>query len=230
MFLRWTLRCAAAVLAVVLVWAPSVWAQGGGGGAAGGNRLQQIMASTKLRVCIWPDYYGISLRSPRTQQLAGVDADLALEFGKDLGVAVEFVDSSFARLVGDVTGNQCDAKRSVHRNQRVMPRVEAWIEEAPDDAAGIARALGDIARAKGMTQVARDAGFGLLVLDETHRELPIRMARPEAGGRLYVRYQATDPDGFVGPLSAVQTVALPLCVETGHGGCVQSATGPLTTR
>ncbi len=108
MFLRWTLRCAAAVLAVVLVWAPSVWAQGGGGAAAGGNRLQQIMASKKLRVCIWPDYYGISLRSPRTQQLAGVDADLALEFGKDLGVAVEFVDSSFARLVNDVTSDQCD--------------------------------------------------------------------------------------------------------------------------
>lgn len=108
MFLRWTLRCAAAVLAVVLVWAPSVWAQGGGGAAAGGNRLQQIIASKKLRVCIWPDYYGISLRSPRTQQLAGVDADLALEFGKDLGVAVEFVDSSFARLVNDVTSDQCD--------------------------------------------------------------------------------------------------------------------------
>ncbi len=35
---------------------------------------------------------------------------------------------------------------------------DAWLEEAPNDAAGIARALGDIARAKGMTQVARDAG------------------------------------------------------------------------
>ena len=35
----------------------------------------------------------------------------------------------------------------------------AWLGEAPDDAAGIARALGDIARAKGMTQVARDAGL-----------------------------------------------------------------------
>jgi probable addiction module antidote protein len=37
--------------------------------------------------------------------------------------------------------------------------LDAWFEEAPDDAAGIARALGDIARAKGMTQVARDAGL-----------------------------------------------------------------------
>lgn len=37
--------------------------------------------------------------------------------------------------------------------------LDAWLTEAPDDAAGIARALGDIARARGMTQVARDAGL-----------------------------------------------------------------------
>ena len=37
--------------------------------------------------------------------------------------------------------------------------LDAWLEEAPDDAAGIARALGDIARAKGMSQVAKDAGL-----------------------------------------------------------------------
>src|SRR5258706_13913420 len=37
--------------------------------------------------------------------------------------------------------------------------LDAWLEEAPDDAAGIARALGQIARAKGMTQVAKDAGL-----------------------------------------------------------------------
>jgi len=37
--------------------------------------------------------------------------------------------------------------------------LNAWLEEAPDDAAGIARAPGDIARAKGMSQVAREAGL-----------------------------------------------------------------------
>lgn len=37
--------------------------------------------------------------------------------------------------------------------------LDAWLAEAPDDAAGIARALGDIARAHGMSQVARDAGL-----------------------------------------------------------------------
>jgi len=37
--------------------------------------------------------------------------------------------------------------------------LDAWLTEAPDDAAGIARALGDIARAKGMSQVARQSGL-----------------------------------------------------------------------
>ena len=37
--------------------------------------------------------------------------------------------------------------------------LDAWLEEAPDDAAGIAKALGSIARARGMTQVAKDAGL-----------------------------------------------------------------------
>jgi probable addiction module antidote protein len=37
--------------------------------------------------------------------------------------------------------------------------MEACIEEADRDAAFIAKALGDIARAQGMTQVARDFGL-----------------------------------------------------------------------
>ena len=37
--------------------------------------------------------------------------------------------------------------------------LDAWLDEAPGDAAGIAKALGNIARAKGMTQIAKDAGL-----------------------------------------------------------------------
>jgi probable addiction module antidote protein len=37
--------------------------------------------------------------------------------------------------------------------------LDAWLAEAPDDVGGIARALGDIARAKGMSKVARDSGL-----------------------------------------------------------------------
>ena len=35
--------------------------------------------------------------------------------------------------------------------------LDAWLAEVPEDVAGIARSLRDIARAKGMSQVAKDA-------------------------------------------------------------------------
>ncbi len=38
--------------------------------------------------------------------------------------------------------------------------LEACLEEAGDDAAFIAKALGNIARARGMSQLARDTGLG----------------------------------------------------------------------
>jgi len=38
--------------------------------------------------------------------------------------------------------------------------LQACFEEAGDDAAYIAKAIGNIARAKGMTQLAKDTGLG----------------------------------------------------------------------
>ncbi|MEJ7139398.1 addiction module antidote protein [Amphibiibacter pelophylacis] len=52
-----------------------------------------------------------------------------------------------------------DVAEQLRTPQEMAAYLDAWLAEAPDDAAGIARALGDIARAKGMTQVARDAGL-----------------------------------------------------------------------
>ncbi|MDB5881527.1 MAG: putative addiction module antidote protein [Ramlibacter sp.] len=52
-----------------------------------------------------------------------------------------------------------DVSEQLRTPEEMAAYLDAWFEEAPDDAAGIARALGDIARAKGMTQVARDAGL-----------------------------------------------------------------------
>jgi ABC-type amino acid transport substrate-binding protein len=72
------------------------------------GHLERVRQSGQLRVCIWPDYYGISYRHPVTHQLAGIDIDLAQALGKDLGLAVQFVDSSFARLFEDVLGDRCD--------------------------------------------------------------------------------------------------------------------------
>jgi len=52
-----------------------------------------------------------------------------------------------------------DVAEHLRTPEEMAAYLDAWLEEAPDDVAGIARALGDIARAKGMTQVARDAGL-----------------------------------------------------------------------
>lgn len=52
-----------------------------------------------------------------------------------------------------------DLAQQLRTPEEMAAYLDAWFEEAPDDAAGIARAQGNIARARGMTQVARDAGL-----------------------------------------------------------------------
>ena len=52
-----------------------------------------------------------------------------------------------------------DVAEQLGTPEEMAAYLDAWLAEAPDDAAGITRALGDIARAKGMSQVARDAGL-----------------------------------------------------------------------
>ncbi len=52
-----------------------------------------------------------------------------------------------------------DVAEQLRSPEEMAAYLDAWLTEAPEDVAGIARALGDIARAKGMSQVARDAGL-----------------------------------------------------------------------
>lgn len=52
-----------------------------------------------------------------------------------------------------------DVAEHLRTPQEMAAYLEMCIEEANGDAAFIAKALGDIARAKGMSQVARDAGL-----------------------------------------------------------------------
>jgi len=72
------------------------------------NKLQQILQSKELRVCIWPDYYGITFRNPKTKTLTGIDIDISIELEKDLDVKVRYVDSSFPELVDNLIKNKCD--------------------------------------------------------------------------------------------------------------------------
>ncbi|MET0333864.1 MAG: ABC transporter substrate-binding protein [Rhizobacter sp.] len=76
--------------------------------SAAGSTMDRIRSDSVVKVCIWPDYYGITFRNPRTQQLAGIDIELSAQLGKDLKTRIEYVDSSFATLIGDVKGDRCD--------------------------------------------------------------------------------------------------------------------------
>lgn len=72
------------------------------------SALERIQAARTLRVCIWPDYFGISYRDPKTRQLTGIDIDMAKGLARELNVGLEFVDSSFARLIPDIGEERCE--------------------------------------------------------------------------------------------------------------------------
>ena len=52
-----------------------------------------------------------------------------------------------------------DVSEHLRTPEEMAAYLEACLEEANDDAAFIAKALGDIAKAKGMSEVARNAGL-----------------------------------------------------------------------
>lgn len=76
--------------------------------AVAGAVAERVKASGEVRVCIWPEYYGVTLRHLHTGQLSGIDAELSQEFARHLGVTLRWVDSSFAKLVDDLTAERCD--------------------------------------------------------------------------------------------------------------------------
>lgn len=53
-----------------------------------------------------------------------------------------------------------DSAEHLKTDDDMAAYLEACIEEAGDDAAFIAKALGNIAKARGMTQLAKDTGLG----------------------------------------------------------------------
>jgi probable addiction module antidote protein len=61
--------------------------------------------------------------------------------------------------LGKTKTSQYDVAEHLRTPKELAAYLEASFEEANGDAAFIAKALGDIARAKGMSQVARDSGL-----------------------------------------------------------------------
>lgn len=78
-------------------------------------------------------------------------------------------------------------------------------------------------------QLAADEAFARILVAKALTEPAIEVDRPAHGGRLFIRYRAIDPDGFVGPYTAPQVVVLPTCVQDGSGGCVQAGAGGWVT-
>ena len=57
------------------------------------------------------------------------------------------------------TTTRYDVAEHLRTQEEMAAYLDACLEEANGDASFIAKALGDIARAKGMSQVARDTGL-----------------------------------------------------------------------
>ncbi len=96
------------LLRPLLVAAAACAALAGAGGAHAGSVAARVAATHVVRVCIWPDYYGVTWRNPRTGQLEGIDIDLSAEFARDLHARVQYVESSFVTLIDDVRQDRCD--------------------------------------------------------------------------------------------------------------------------
>jgi len=93
--LSWSTALGAALLAAALP-------------TAAGTVGDRVKASGTVRLCIWPGYYVITYRNPRDQQLGGVDIELSAEFASKLGVKLEYVESSFPKLVDNLIADHCD--------------------------------------------------------------------------------------------------------------------------
>ncbi|MFO1413328.1 MAG: ABC transporter substrate-binding protein [Burkholderiales bacterium] len=76
--------------------------------AYGGTVADRVRTSGTVRVCIWPDYYGITFRDPRDQQLRGIDIDLSAEFAKRTGAKIRYVDTSFTGFMDELANDRCD--------------------------------------------------------------------------------------------------------------------------
>jgi probable addiction module antidote protein len=66
---------------------------------------------------------------------------------------------SYTSIVVEITTSRYDVAEHLRTPEEMAAYLEACLEEADGDAAFVAKALGDIARAKGMAPVARDSGL-----------------------------------------------------------------------
>lgn len=62
--------------------------------------------------------------------------------------------------MGTLKLRKWDSAEHLKTDEDIVAYLEACMEEAGDDASFIAKALGNVARARGMTQLAKETGVG----------------------------------------------------------------------
>lgn len=78
-----------------------------GATSAAAQTVEDIKKTRVLKVCIWPDYFGVTYRNPRNGALQGIDIDLSQAFARDLGVELTYVETDFSRLLDDLKEKRC---------------------------------------------------------------------------------------------------------------------------
>jgi ABC-type amino acid transport substrate-binding protein len=72
------------------------------------TRLDRVLQNKELRACIWPEYYSITYRNPKTRELSGIDIELTQELARELGVKLRYIDSNFSQLFDALEQDRCD--------------------------------------------------------------------------------------------------------------------------
>lgn len=158
-----------------------------GAAAQAGEVARRVQHSGVLRVCIWPGYYGITYRHPRTGQLSGIDIDLSAELARELGVRLQYVDSSFTQLVEDLQGDRCDVAmfavgRLPARMDRLaftQPYLQSDIYAVATRSSRLVRGWGDIDR-PGVLVAVQAGTFMETVMARHLRQARLVVVRPPA--------------------------------------------------
>ena len=147
----------------------------------------RVRAAGTVRVCIWPGYVGITWRHPQTRELSGIDIDLSGELARDLKLKLEYVDSSFATLIPDLTGDRCDvAMFAVGRLAQRMEHLKFTRPYLASDIYGITTKGSRVVRSwddidKPGVQVAVQAGtFMEPVMRERLKQADLVLVKPPA--------------------------------------------------
>lgn len=95
-------------LVLALVALIATCAGGGGGSSRSEDHFRDIVQRGVLRVGTTGDFYPFSLRDAKTNSYQGYDIDVARQLAKDLGVRLEFVQTSWQGLVSGMLAGKYD--------------------------------------------------------------------------------------------------------------------------